>query len=46
MKFYGIDMQGSFQIETVTSLPTFTASRDTRRVLYYNNLLYYGTATR
>jgi hypothetical protein len=48
MKFYGIDCVGNFQIQTVTSLPTFNTTTDVRRLIYNSddNRVYYGKEDR
>jgi len=46
MKFYGIDAQGKFIIEKVSTLPTWTASDESRIVyLETTKALYGGTST-
>ncbi len=44
MKFYGVDTQGAFQIQSVATLPTWSAS-DERRWIYAEDTkkCYYGT---
>ena len=43
MKHYGIDMDGAFLVESVSSLPTWSASYQGRLIyLTTNNTLYYG----
>jgi len=46
MKFYGVDMQGKFQIESVATLPAWISS-DERRIVYAADVkaCYYGTNT-
>ena len=48
MKFYGIDCQGDFLVETVSTLPTFDSNDDYRRFVYneLDNKIYYGKSDR
>lgn len=46
MKFHAIRMVGPFNCQTLTAAPTFSADRDTGRLIYLTNGdLMYGNAT-